>query len=456
MLTIVAAVLSGLLWLGGTGLHPIAALTWLAPLPLLLVSVRVRPRTALIATIVAWVIGQVGVLPYYYRTLQMPLPAVAGVILLGAALATGTILLARCLLLSKRHVTAILTVPSVWVLGEYAASLLLPHGAWWSLAYTQAAVRPIVQLTSLTGIWGVTYLLIAVPIAVAARSRAAVACLLALSITTGGWFLSRPAEQPGTVSVGLVALEQTEDGLPLDQPSGRELLARYRPRVESLAARGAKIIVLPEKTFGVRSENDLVDAFRPETDKGVQVIAGAVLKEGGSARNVALVHGPGGTVAAYTKQHLIPGLEDWITPGHTDLVVGRQFGVAICKDIDFPGLVRGYRDKGATVMLIPGLDFTTDGWLHSRMALVRGVESGLTVVRAASYGRLTVTDATGRVLGEADAGNADLLVSAPLQAKSTIYSRTGDWFPFLAVVLLMTAVRAFPGCSLRRRRPLDR
>ena len=456
MLTIVAAVLSGLLWLGGTGLHPIAALTWLAPLPLLLVSVRVRPRTVVIAAIVAWTIGQVGVLPYYYRTLQMPLPAVAGVVLLGAALATGTILLARHLLLAKRPVTAILTVPFVWVLGEYAASLLLPHGAWWSLAYTQAAVRPIVQLTSLTGIWGVTYLLIAVPIAVAARSRAAAACLLAFLITTGGWFLSRPAEQPGTVPVGLVALEQTDDGLPLDQPSGQELLARYRPRVESLISRGAKIIVLPEKTFGVRSENDLVDAFRPETDKGVQVIVGAVLKEGGSARNVALVLGPDGTVTTYTKQHLIPGLEDWITPGHTDLVVDRHFGVAICKDIDFPGLVRGYRDQGATVMLVPGLDFTTDGRLHSRMALVRGVESGLTVVRAASYGRLTVTDANGRVLGEADAGNADLLVSAPLEAKSTIYSRTGDWFPFLAVVLLMTAGRAFPGCSLRRRRQLDR
>ena len=47
------------------------------------------------------------------------------------------------------------------------------------------------------------------------------------------------------------------------------------------------------------------------------------------------------------------------------------------------------------MLLVPALDFTGDGWLHSRMALVRGVESGLTVVRAAAYGRLTVTDAGG-------------------------------------------------------------
>ena len=458
MLIVVAAALSGLLWLGGTGLHPIAALTWLAPLPLLLIPVRVRPRRVLIATAVAWVIGQAGVLPYYYRTLQIPPAAVACVVLLGAALATGTVVLARHLLLRQRPVTAILTVPFVWVLGEYAASLLLPHGAWWSLTYTQAAVRPVVQLTALTGVWGVTYLLLAAPIAAAAmitHPRPAAACLLALLGATGAWSLTRPTESPERVSVGLVALEQSDDGLPLDQPGGQALLARYRSRVDSLIGRGAKIIVLPEKVFGIHRETDLVSAFRPETGMGVTIIAGAVQKDGENARNVAVVLGPGGSGTAYTKQHLIPGLEDWLTPGHTDLVIDHQFGVAICKDMDFPGLVRGYRQKGATVMLVPALDFTQDGRLHSRMALVRGVESGLTVIRSAAYGRLTVSDPTGRVLGEAEAGNADLLIAAPLTSKSTIYSRTGDWFPFLAVVLLMTARRGSRGCIPRQPQPLD-
>jgi apolipoprotein N-acyltransferase len=461
MLTIVAAALSGLLWLGGTGLHPIAALTWLAPLPLLLGSVRVRAATALAATVAAWVIGQAAVLPYYRGTLRMPLPAVAGVVVLGAALASGTVLLARYLLRAGRPVTAVLTVPFLWVLGEYAASRLLPHGAWWSLAYTQAAVRPVIQLTALTGVWGVTYLLIALPVALAARSRPAVLCLLALLTATAGWSLTRPAQGPETVRVGLVALEQKDDGLPLNRPGGQQLLARYRARVDRLIARGAEIVVLPEKVFGVDSENDLVDAFRPETARGARVIAGAVLRQGGTARNVALVLGPGGTATAYAKQHLIPGLEDWLTPGHTDLIVGGRFGVAICKDLDFPGLVRGYRDEGATAMLVPGLDFTGDGRLHSRMALVRGVESGLTVVRSAAYGRLTVSDATGRVRAEAVAGNADVLVAAPLAGKSTIYSRTGDWFPFLAVALVGVIPfrrmrRAIPAGSPRRPRPPGR
>ncbi|MFI5896121.1 nitrilase-related carbon-nitrogen hydrolase [Actinoplanes sp. NPDC051513] len=447
MLTIVAAALSGLLWLTGQGLHPIAALTWVAPLPLLLTSLRVRPKSALLATIVAWTIGQLGALPYYHGTLRIPLTAVTGVLLLGAALAAGTVLLARALLLRGRTVTAILAAPALWVLGEYAASLLLPHGAWWSLAYTQAGLRPVVQLTAVTGVWGVTYLLLAVPIAVAAlitRPRPALACLLALIVTTGGaaaWSLARSPATP-ELTVGLVALEQADDGLPLDQSSGRELLARYVPRVESLVGRGAGIVVLPEKAFGVTDTTlpRLVDAFRPATSQGARLVVGAVLKHDDTDRNVALVLGPGGAVTTYAKQHLIPGLEDWLTPGAADLVVDGRFGVAICKDLDFPALVRGYRRDGATMILVPALDFTADGWLHSRMALVRGVENGITVVRAASYGRLTVTDPTGRVLGEAVAGDAELLVAAPVTARSTIYSRTGDWFPLLAVFLLVAAV----------------
>ncbi|MBQ1022277.1 nitrilase [Micromonospora sp. D93] len=445
MMTILATLLSGLFWLGGTGLHPVAALTWLAPLPLLLASTRVRPRTALGATALAWSIGQGGVLGYYLGTLRLPVPVVTGVVLLGLGLATGTVLLARALLLRGRTVLAVLAVPSLWVLGEYAASRLLPHGAWWSLAYTQADVRPVIQLTSLTGVWGVTYLLLAVPIALAAlrgSPRPALTCLLALLLGAGGWSfwsLGRTPDRAEPLTVGLVALRQPEDGLPIDEPTGRELLARYAARVEGLVARGARIVVLPEKVFAVTDTTlpVLVAALR-RTE--AQVVVGAVWRGPGRATNVALVLAPGGTVTTYEKQHLIPGLEDWLTPGADDVLVDGRFGVAICKDLDYPGLVRRYRTRGASVLLVPALDFTSDGWLHGRMAVVRGVENGLVVVRAAAFGRLTVTDAGGRMVGEATAGDAELLLAAPTTGWGTVYSRTGDWFPLSSVALLVLAV----------------
>ncbi|MEU8115093.1 nitrilase-related carbon-nitrogen hydrolase [Micromonospora sp. NPDC048947] len=468
MMTILATLLSGLLWFGGTGLHPVPALTWLAPLPLILASTRVRPRTALCATALAWSIGQCGVLGYYLGTLRLPVPVVAGVVLLGVGLATGTVLLARALLLRGRTVLAVLAVPSLWVLGEYVASRLLPNGAWWSLAYTQADVRPVIQLTALTGVWGVTYLLLAVPIALAAlrgSPRPALTCLLVLLLGAGGWSawsLGRSPEPAERLTVGLVALRQPEDGLPIDGQPGRDLLARYAARVENLVARGARIVVLPEKVFAVTDTTmPVLVAALQQTE--AQVVVGAVRRRADRASNVALVLTPGGTIATYEKQHLVPGLEDWLTPGDEVLVDGR-FGIAICKDLDFPGLVRRYRAQGASVLLVPALDFTSDGWLHGRMALVRGVENGLVVVRAAAFGRLTVTDPGGRMVGEATAGDAQLLLTTPTSGWGTVYSRTGDWFPLLSVVLLLLAVggaRWWPVTSgssgrTRPRRPTDR
>ncbi|MET8045536.1 nitrilase-related carbon-nitrogen hydrolase [Micromonospora sp. NPDC005215] len=459
MMTIVATLLSGLLWLGGSGLHPVAALTWLAPIPLILASVRVRQKTTLGATVLAWSIGQLGMVGYYLGTLHLPVPVVAGVLGLGLGLAAGTVLLARALLLRGRTVRAVLTVPALWVLGEYAASHLFPDGAWWSLAYTQADVRQVIQLTALTGVWGVTYLLLAVPIALAAllgsalptrtgrldRPRPALACLLALLLGAGGWSawsLSRSPDPAEPLTVGLVALRQPEDGLPIDEPSGRDLLARYGVRVAGLTARGARIVVLPEKVFAVTDTTLplLVDALR---QAGAQVVVGAVLRRAGTASNVALVLDPDGRVTTYQKQHLIPGLEEWLTPGDDDVIVDGRFGVAICKDLDYPGLVRRYRAGGASVLLVPALDFTSDGWLHGRIALVRGVENGITVVRAAAFGRLTVSDGGGRLLGEATAADAELLVTAaPTTGWGTVYSRTGDWFPLLSLGLFVVAVGA--------------
>ncbi|BCJ39748.1 apolipoprotein N-acyltransferase [Actinoplanes ianthinogenes] len=457
MSTIVAAALSALLWLGGYGLQPLPILTWLAPLPLLVLAAFAH-RKALFATLLAWPLGQLAMATYYHRTLQIPLPVVIAFVLYGTALATGTIGLAGALLRRGRTATAILATPALWVLGEYTVSLLMPNGAWWSLAYTQADVRPIIQLTALTGVWGVTYLLLATPIALAAlltagkratRTKPALACLLALTVTTAGWAtwsLTRPSAATGKLRVGLVALEQTEDGLPLDQPSGQELLARYLPRVQSLAGQGATIVVLPEKVF-TASPQALAAAFRPVTNRGVQVIVGAVQHDGGTARNVAVVLGP--AVRTYAKQHLIKGLEDdWLTPGDDDLIVDGRYGIAICKDLDFPDLTRRYRAHGATMLLVPALDFTGDGWLHSRMAVVRGVETGTTVVRAAAFGRLTVSGPTGRLLGEATAGDAQLLVTVAPSAPGTFYGRTGNWFLIFSLVLVLMA-----GRRATRRRP---
>jgi apolipoprotein N-acyltransferase len=141
----------------------------------------------------------------------------------------------------------------------------------------------------------------------------------------------------------------------------------------------------------------------------------------------------------YDKRHLVPGLEARYHAGAADAVIQTPqgpFGMAICKDLDFLELGRAYSRAGIGVLLVPAWDFTTDGWLHSRMAILRGVEGGYAIVRAAARGRLTVSDAEGRVVAEESSDalpQAMLTADVRLGAGRTFYGRMGDWFAWLCV-----------------------
>ena len=145
--------------------------------------------------------------------------------------------------------------------------------------------------------------------------------------------------------------------------------------------------------------------------------------------------------ADYSKQHLIPLLNWMFRPGHDDALVtidGARYGIAICKDLDFPSLARGYAQRGAQALLVPALDLGLDGPWHARMAVLRGVEQGLSVIRSANDGIMSISDAHGRMLAQTPSGRASiatLTARAPLGSGPTPYGRIGDLFGWACVTL---------------------
>jgi len=146
-------------------------------------------------------------------------------------------------------------------------------------------------------------------------------------------------------------------------------------------------------------------------------------------------------VAEYEKHHLVPLIESDFASGDTPRLFsgpGAQWGVAICKDLDFPGWSREYGRRGVRLLAVPALDFVRDGRMHSRMALTRGVENGFAVARAAGQGVVTLSDAYGRVLGEESSAMSPearvvrLITAGP---GATFYTRYGDWFGWADVLL---------------------
>jgi len=344
------------------------------------------------------------------------------------------------------------------VTAEYAVSLTSPHGAFWSLAYTQMEALPVLQLASVFGIWGISFLLMFVPSAVAVlvspqgsmrttlRLGSASAALVVLAVGFGMWRLNSTPELVGTITVGLAAADQPDHPLPASDPAAQDALRAYAQSLDALAERGVRLAVLPETIVKV-SDGELADVEAlfgsVATRNRMDVVVGVDRRSEADEENSALVFSPGGAApATYEKHHLLPDFEARYRPGNEITVLqgsDASRGVAICKDMDFPSLGREYGKRGVTLLLVPAWDFDRDGWLHSRMAIMRGVESGFAIARSARRGALTLSDARGRVLAEttsASAPVATVLATVPLERVETIYSRLGDWFAWLSVAVL--------------------
>lgn len=446
-----ATALSALGWWFGGGLHPHWWLTWVAPLPVLLLAPHVRPRWAAASAFAAGTVGGISWWDYLHNLIALPLPTI--LLFIGApglALAL-CVLLFRRLMQQRRPAAATLAVPVLWVGIEYLTALLSPHGTFGSIAYTQMDALPLIQIAALTGLWGTSFLVLLVPAALAAattsgttiamrvRTAAIVLALLAGAWGFGIWRLQ--AEPLTTLRVGLVSLEKPIRP-PLGDAAGKMLESRYVEAIDRLAAAGAQAVVIPETSFA--TPDATIPGFAALAQQHRLILAAGIDFKGDPhvERNMVMVFQPGrATPATYSKQHLIPGYEDHYTPGdrYTLLDGSPRIGVAICKDMDFPSIGRAYGARDAQILLVPAWDFGADGWLHSRMAIMRGVESGLAIARVARTGRLTLSDDRGRVVAEAssDGQDAELVGDLPIRATHTLYARWGDWFAWLDLVGLL-------------------
>jgi apolipoprotein N-acyltransferase len=79
-----------------------------------------------------------------------------------------------------------------------------------------------------------------------------------------------------------------------------------------------------------------------------------------------------------------------------------------------------------------------DGFYHGHIAVMRAVEDGFSLVRAARHGLLTVADNRGRIVAEIGSGAAPfatLLATVPAGRSATLFLYLGDWFGWCAIAL---------------------
>jgi len=459
-LATVAVLSTAALLLLGNGMNPQWLFMWVAPLPMLLFAAEAKSwQVVAVAAALSMLLGSLTMLYYLHFVLYGPITAWLIPFSIASLLFAAGVLLFRALLRRGAVVSAVIALPALWTVCESLSSFAPASGTAGSLAYTQLRFLPFLQLASLTGPWGMTFLLLLFPSAIAAglhlrrtNARQAarvwgfVLALFTAVMLFGFVRLTAPVSRQ-SIKVGLLATDKVqiaEAGV-----GTQDLLQSYAEHSERLARQGARIVVMPEKT-GVLLDRDaktMDPVLQSVADRtGATLVIGLVHVVAPYSFNEARIYTPDQPVATYEKQHMLPPFESKLTPGTSLTLLSRPvgpIGVAICKDMDFIHPALDYGRAGVALMLDPAWDFGVDRVWHGHIAIMRGVEDGYAIAHSAKDGLLTVTDDRGRILREVRSDStpfASLLVDVPLHHDQTIFNRYGTLFPWLAGLLLLAAL----------------
>jgi apolipoprotein N-acyltransferase len=467
-----------------TGLWALPVAAWLAPV-VLLRFVRDQPigRGGAVA---ALVLGAVSGVTWHGATgqvLQAPLSYVVGAAL-GVAAAL-PYLIDRLLAPRLSGLAATLVFPAAAVTVEYAASFG-PFGTWGSTAYTQQNLA-LLQLTSVTGIWGVTFLLhwtagVANAVwedglASSVRGAAGLwAGLLAAVLLLGSARLAGDAS-PDAVPVAAVAgrydapsfwrMHRRAESRAAVRDSARAIQRAYLRLARRAARAGARLVTWPEAAVPVPREDTSAFLDRARTlaaDHDVYLAVGVnVVPRPGSdvpLHNEVVWMGPEGTVRAEgLKTHLVPGEPGQAGTGQLPRVStpAGTWTSAVCYDLDFPALIRQAGRQGMNLLVAPSNDWAAIAERHAHMARIRAIENGTALLRPTSNGVTLATGPLGRTRARTSSFTSRehlQMVHLPTDGRSTLYAASGDLFAWgsgLGLLLLAWGAYRRPGTPARTR-----
>ena len=477
-----------LLWLvigGGLrffdfGRWTIPLASWLAPVFLIHFAHLNEP---FLGIVLIWLITMIA--GYFALRGVIPLPGVAYPIFIAvlAVLWTLPYLADRLLFDRLPGLASTLVFPLAWVVYEFIMGKASPFGTWGSIAYNQYGNRPLMQLASVTGLSGISFLVAWFGSTVnfawdrqfqgdpAASALIVYGVTVALVLLAGGarlafWRYSKTVRvaaigwPDGLVKMDTVMRVFTPKPLEnAEQPALRDdykLLQDYfldESRREARA--GAKIVLWPEINLMVlRSDEEVFMecARQVAREERVYLLMGIGVHRSDDARaleNKAVLVDPTGEIAfSYLKTHPVPGIEAMVStrgkgqPPTQDTEYGR-LATVICYDMDFPPLLRQVGRARSDVLLVPASDNKNIVHLHHVQAVFRAVENGVSMLRAARWGLSSAVDPLGRTLATMDdavAAQKAMVAQIPTSGVATIYSRIGDLFAWLCVAGLVCAI----------------
>lgn len=372
-----------------------------------------------------------------------------------------------------------LMFPLLWTSFDFLLNLLNPLGTMGILGYSQSGFLPFAQLASITGMWGLTFMItwfasVAVWSVAAYRVGRPVAtgvmvfsAVFAVIIAYGLLRVPRIVGAETIVLAGLHVHDRDREGQKmwklLDDRNlngfravSSEVLDALEAGTVVLAEQGAMIVVWSElsPTIVLADEAGTKERLsRLARSLQIYLLACPYVANlvGKAPENKAWLFGPDGALLL-THDKFGGNLLEGIKEGNRQVKVvptdvGR-IGVAICWDGDFPTVLRQVGRQNADLLLVPASDWLEIASSHARLTIFRGIENGCSVLRQTQNGISVFSDPVGRVMERNDhfaASEWSMAFSTRVRRAFALYPSWGDWFGWLAmggtIMLTLSAAR---------------
>jgi len=428
---------------------------------------------------ITYVVVRYGNLPYY--------AGISAMLLLAVYLSLYTAMFgAGVYYFREKSVPNIFTIPVLWTVLEYAKSHLLTGFPWENLAYSQYGYLPFIQIADITGIYGITFIIIMINVTIcdviimteSTRKRVAgeiilgflivfIVCIYGISKIDQMESLKRNAKH---IDISVIQ-GNIEQDIKWNRQFQQESIDIYRKHSLSTTVSGSKLIVWPETATPFYFQDpDIMHEFviNIAKDSGRWLLFGSPSyfkdEHGLSFMNSAFLLSPDGNICGkYDKVHLVPYGEyvplrtvfpfiNKIVVGVGDFTVGKGFyplqmdqhklGVLICYEGIFPEIARSYKNSGADLLI----NITNDAWYgrtsapyqHLSMTIFRAVETRTYVVRAANTGITAFIDPTGNIIRRTGLfEETSLNETVNFMNEKTFYILYGDIFIYVCILSIL-------------------
>jgi apolipoprotein N-acyltransferase len=362
-----------------------------------------------------------------------------------------------------------------------------PFGTFGAGAYSQRDFLPAIQIASVTGLWGITFIVswfasLANHVWENSfkldRPVLASSCvlILILGLGLGRTLFASPSEQTAQVAgfslpngklPEILGLLQTGNESSFRQAVD-ELHAQELNQTRALAEQGAEIVTLQEGAgMGYPDQVDklLANAAVIAKETRIYIVLPTFTLGIDKPENVVRIIDPNGEIVLEHVKYGGTQFEGSLTGSGEMQTVDTPYGklsAIICWDADFPAVIKQAGQQNVDLLFVPSNDWLGVKDIHAGMAIFRAVENGMSIYRQAGSGVSSVIDAYGRIIHRVDAFQEESMgdfaavhiVTTPIGSVNTLYPTLGDLLGNVMLVLFVGLVLGLWWSRKRRSAPL--